>query len=188
MPESLFLIKLQTWGMQLYLEKRLWHRCFPVNFAKFLRTLIYRTALVATSEQLRPELLLHTVCFFFEWQQQPTSRLILLMVFYDHVFMIMGFFLYGPYHKGNPNGNKDSFESFFRRGQTSHFYEEIFFTLFNFKPNILLWRHLGTDSICILTIFRWRNKLAWLNAYLCFAFIIIPDKNWASRVYCWALS
>ena len=24
--------------LQLYLKKRLWHRCFPVNFAKFLRT------------------------------------------------------------------------------------------------------------------------------------------------------
>ena len=33
-----FLIKLQAWGLQLYLKKRLWHRCFPVNFAKFLTT------------------------------------------------------------------------------------------------------------------------------------------------------
>ena len=30
-----FLIKLQASGLQ---KKRLWHRCFPVNFAKFLRT------------------------------------------------------------------------------------------------------------------------------------------------------
>ena len=30
------------------LKKRLWHRCFPVNFAKFLRTpFFYRTPLVA---------------------------------------------------------------------------------------------------------------------------------------------
>ena len=29
--------KLQAWGMQLY-QKRDWHRCFSVNFAKFLRT------------------------------------------------------------------------------------------------------------------------------------------------------
>ena len=27
------------------LQKRLWHRCFPVNFAKFLRTFFYRTPL-----------------------------------------------------------------------------------------------------------------------------------------------
>ena len=27
------------------LKKRLWHRCFPVNFAKFLRHLFYRTPL-----------------------------------------------------------------------------------------------------------------------------------------------
>ena len=32
-----FLIKLQTWPATL-LKKRLWHRCFPVDFAKFLRT------------------------------------------------------------------------------------------------------------------------------------------------------
>ena len=32
-----FLIKLQTTPATL-LKKRLWHRCFPVNFAKFLRT------------------------------------------------------------------------------------------------------------------------------------------------------
>ena len=25
------------------LQKRLWHRCSPVNFAKFLRTLVYKT-------------------------------------------------------------------------------------------------------------------------------------------------
>ena len=33
----LFFNKVASWGQQLY-EKRLWHRCFPVNFAKFLRT------------------------------------------------------------------------------------------------------------------------------------------------------
>ena len=33
-----FLIKLQAWDLQLYLKKKLWHRCFPVNFVKFLRT------------------------------------------------------------------------------------------------------------------------------------------------------
>ena len=32
-----FLIKLQARPANL-LKKRLWHRCFPVNFAKFLRT------------------------------------------------------------------------------------------------------------------------------------------------------
>ena len=39
MPESLFLMKLQASGLQLYLKKRFWHRFFPVNFVKFLRTL-----------------------------------------------------------------------------------------------------------------------------------------------------
>ena len=29
---------MQASGLQLYFKKRLWHRCFPVNFGKFLRT------------------------------------------------------------------------------------------------------------------------------------------------------
>ena len=34
-----FLIKLPAWGpATLLLKKRLWHKCFPLNFAKFLRT------------------------------------------------------------------------------------------------------------------------------------------------------
>ena len=36
-PESLFLIKLQA--SDLFLKIRLWHKSFPVVFAKFLRTL-----------------------------------------------------------------------------------------------------------------------------------------------------
>ena len=36
-----FLIKLQVWGLQLY-KKRDWHRCFPVNFVKFLRTPFFK--------------------------------------------------------------------------------------------------------------------------------------------------
>ena len=34
------LIKLQAWGLRqaTSLKKRLWHLCFPVSFAKFLRT------------------------------------------------------------------------------------------------------------------------------------------------------
>ena len=33
-----FLIKLQAWGKKVLLKKRLWHKCFPVNFVKLLRT------------------------------------------------------------------------------------------------------------------------------------------------------
>ena len=38
--QSLFLIKLQALDLRpaTLLKKRLWRRCFPVNFAKFLRT------------------------------------------------------------------------------------------------------------------------------------------------------
>ena len=35
-----FLVKLQAWGLRpaTSLRKRLWHRCFSMNFTKFLRT------------------------------------------------------------------------------------------------------------------------------------------------------
>ena len=34
-----FLVKLQVWGPLLYfIKKRVWRKCSPVNFAKFLRT------------------------------------------------------------------------------------------------------------------------------------------------------
>ena len=39
-PES-FLIKLQSWSLQLYLKKRLWHRCFPVNFGKIFKNFFF---------------------------------------------------------------------------------------------------------------------------------------------------
>ena len=45
--QSLFLIKLQA-SHETLLIRRLWHKCFPVNFAKYLRTPILQN----TSEQL----------------------------------------------------------------------------------------------------------------------------------------
>ena len=41
------------------LKKRLWYRCFPVDFMKFLRTPFYRTALTTGSVLLSFSLLLH---------------------------------------------------------------------------------------------------------------------------------
>ena len=36
--QSLFFNKVAGLRPAIFLKKRLWHRCFPVNFAKFLRT------------------------------------------------------------------------------------------------------------------------------------------------------
>ena len=36
--QSLFINKVAGLTRTTLLKKRLWHRCFPVNFAKFLRT------------------------------------------------------------------------------------------------------------------------------------------------------
>ena len=47
---SFFLIKLQFRRLAILFKKKLLHRCFPVNIAKFLRTpFFYRTPLVAVS-------------------------------------------------------------------------------------------------------------------------------------------
>ena len=53
-----YLIKLQAPPATL-LKKTLWHRCFPVNFAKFLRTLFLQN----TSGQLLLIILLTIICF-----------------------------------------------------------------------------------------------------------------------------
>ena len=38
LSQSLFFNKVAGLGPATLFKKRLWHRCFPVNFAKFLRT------------------------------------------------------------------------------------------------------------------------------------------------------
>ena len=43
--QSLFFNKVAGLRPATLLKKRLWHTCFPVNFAKFLRNLFYRTPL-----------------------------------------------------------------------------------------------------------------------------------------------
>ena len=40
--QSLFFNKVADQACN-FIKKRLWHRCFPVNFAKFLKTSFYRT-------------------------------------------------------------------------------------------------------------------------------------------------
>ena len=39
--QSLFFIKVAGLRVATLLKKRLWHRCFPVNFVKFLRALFF---------------------------------------------------------------------------------------------------------------------------------------------------
>ena len=37
-------------GACKFIKKRLWHRCFPVDFANFKNTFLYRTPPVAASD------------------------------------------------------------------------------------------------------------------------------------------
>ena len=49
MCQSRFFNKAEGLRPAILLKKKLWHRCFPVNFVKFLRTHFYRTPPVAAS-------------------------------------------------------------------------------------------------------------------------------------------
>ena len=52
--QSFFFNKVAHLRPATLLKKRLWHSCFPVNSAKFLRTpFFYRTPLVAASTSLK---------------------------------------------------------------------------------------------------------------------------------------
>ena len=42
--KNLFLNKIAGFQPATTLKKRLWHRCFPMNFGKFSRTPFYRTS------------------------------------------------------------------------------------------------------------------------------------------------
>ena len=53
MPESLLLNKVTGLRSATLFKKRLWHRCFPVNFAKFVTTL--KTPPVDASENSREQ-------------------------------------------------------------------------------------------------------------------------------------
>ena len=49
--QSLFFNKVADLRASILLKRRLWHRCFPVNFSKFLRnTFSYRTPLMVVSQ------------------------------------------------------------------------------------------------------------------------------------------
>ena len=49
------------------LKNRLWHKCFPVNFAKCLRTCFLQNQLQSTSRRLFLHLLPHYQCFYCQY-------------------------------------------------------------------------------------------------------------------------
>ena len=63
--QSLILNKVAGLRTATLLKKRLWFRCFPVNFVKFLKHIFYRTPLVAASEPGRL-----SASHQFEWISQ----------------------------------------------------------------------------------------------------------------------
>ena len=59
------------------LKKRLWHRCFPVNFVKFLRTPLLQKKKATASVRFKNILALHSV----DASSGPNSPLLFVIVF-----------------------------------------------------------------------------------------------------------
>ena len=78
--QSFFFNKVVGLRSATLLKKRLWHRCFPVNFAKFLRTPFFAEHIwwLLLSILLSLETGLHTVCLIYVKEFAKTMHLNLL--------------------------------------------------------------------------------------------------------------
>ena len=83
-----FLIMLQASALQLYL-KRLWHRCFLVNFVKFLRTPFHTKHLWWLLLDLHGKLTLST----YPPRSSLFINLMLISLFNQHIFSVCRFIL-----------------------------------------------------------------------------------------------
>ena len=87
MYQSLYFHKVTSFRSATLLRKRLWHRCFPVNFAKFLRT----PFLQSTSGRLLlwryhgVETILH---FFHLHQRQGSMRMYFQSCFFNEKIIV----------------------------------------------------------------------------------------------------
>ena len=73
--QSLFFNKVADLKPATFLKKRLWHRCFPVNFAEFLRTSFL-------TEHLRWLLLnLRFNCFLLNLREQESKKFTFFYLF-----------------------------------------------------------------------------------------------------------
>ena len=76
------------------LKKRLWHRCFPVNSAKFLRTLSYRSPLVAASDGIFMDKKKLNLCQVSNlWINGAIDNCLRLLILEFHTLIMMIMFL-----------------------------------------------------------------------------------------------
>ena len=73
--QSLFFNKVAGLRPEILFKKRLWHRCFPVNFAKFLRTLFLQN----TPRRLLLQIMVITY-FWFHLFYHPEEMSLILTV------------------------------------------------------------------------------------------------------------
>ena len=91
--QSPFLVKLQAWHAILF-KKILWHRCFPVNFAKFLRKAFLQNTsgrlLLQFQGNYRVFTLRHQIgCSFFYLSLCVQIRLVILHCFHIQYLLLI---------------------------------------------------------------------------------------------------
>ena len=84
-----------AWGLEpaTLLKKRLWHRCFPVNFVKFLRTPFLRTPLDDCFWNVRSTVFFSQVCNVLNFFFTPPANIWQPKVFCYCQGVNIGFFL-----------------------------------------------------------------------------------------------
>ena len=72
--QSLFFNEIAGLRLATLLKKRLWHRCFPVDFTKFILTTFYTEPPVAASEPITKPIALKVLNSQLESEYQPPKK------------------------------------------------------------------------------------------------------------------
>ena len=85
--QRLFLNKVAGLRPAILIKKRLWHRCFPVNFAKFLKTTSFdRTPSVTTSDYKRVSSMME----YIEFHTYFITYFVTMLSFWRFFYVFMG--------------------------------------------------------------------------------------------------
>ena len=94
---SLFFINIQAWKPATLLKKRLRHRCFPVKFARFLRTPFFTEHLQWLLQEISHEFSLY--CIWEQWMVSFRGTYLLSSAYFillgvSRFFLFLSFFLF----------------------------------------------------------------------------------------------
>ena len=94
---SLFFINIQAWKPATLLKKRLRHRCFPVKFARFLRTPFFTEHLQWLLQEISHEFSLY--CIWEQWMVSFRGTYLLSSAYFillgvSRFFLFLSFFYF----------------------------------------------------------------------------------------------